>query len=150
VDELRPERHLDRSPIFETMFIVDNNPNALRETVVIGNLRIRRRVIHTGTAKFDLSLSMFRKDGGRRLSIEYRTDLFTQATATRLLHQYVQLLERIVAEPDARIADLARPLIPASTAWPQEWQGRRTPYPRNATIAQLFESQAGLHRTRQP
>src|SRR5258705_2127668 len=66
VEELRPDRSLGHSPLIDTAFVLDNNPGGVDATRKAGNLRLTRRVIDTGTAKFDLAMMLFRRDGGRR------------------------------------------------------------------------------------
>ena len=142
VEELRPDRSLARGPLIDTVFVLDNNPRAVGGTERVGDLILRRRVIDTGTSKFDLGLLLFKRDGGRRATLEYRTDLFKPATAAGLLQRYRRLLDSILVDPDLPIdrlplltdAETAR-VVGAST-------GEELPYPREQTIAQLFEREA--------
>jgi amino acid adenylation domain-containing protein len=142
VEELRPDRSLARGPLIDTVFVLDNNPRAVGGTERVGDLILRRRVIDTGTSKFDLGLLLFKRDGGRRATLEYRTDLFKPATAAGLLQRYRRLLDSILVDPDLPIdrlplltdAETAR-VLAAST-------GAAIPYPREHAIAQLFEREA--------
>ena len=142
VEELRPDRSLSRGPLIDTVFVLDNNPRAVGGTEHVGDLILRRRVIDTGTAKFDVGLLLFRRDGGRRATLEYRTDLFTPAAAAGLLQRYRRLLDSILVDPDLPIdrlplltdAETAR-VLGVST-------GAAIPYPREQTIAQLVEREA--------
>ena len=99
-------------------------------------------MIDTGTAKFDLGLLLFKRDGGRRATLEYRTDLFKPATAAGLLQRYRRLLESILVDPDLPIDRLPL-LADAETAHVLGAStGAATPYPREQTIVQLFEREA--------
>ena len=64
------------------------------------------------TAKFDITLVMWETAEGMEGTLEYNTDLYEEATMQRLLHHFQTLLEGIVTNPDAQIADL-----PLLTAW---------------------------------
>ena len=44
---------------------------------------------------------------GLRVSLEYCTDLFDEATASQMLEHYRVLLECVVAEPERRLSELA-------------------------------------------
>ena len=142
VEELRPDRNLAHGPIIDTVFVLDNNPGAVGGTVRIGDLTLRRRVIDTGTSKFDLGLLLFRRDGGRRATLEYRTDLFKATTAASLLQRYPRLLDGIVADPDATIDRL--PLLSDADAEDvlRVSSGATPSYPRGQTVSQLFELEA--------
>lgn len=105
--------------------------------------------LDTGTAKFDLTL--FVRQGapaGRgepapwRAAMEYHADLFRPATARRLLHRYEVLLEGIAADPERRVSEL--PLLrPAERRQlVEEWSGRATAYPSDASIPGLVAAQA--------
>ena len=142
VEELRPDRSLARGPLIDTVFVLDNNPRAVGSTERVGDLILRRRVIDTGTSKFDLGLLLFKRDGGRRATLEYRTDLFKPSTAAGLLQRYRRLLDSILADPDLPIDRL--PLLTSvETAQAVSLSsGPDTPYPLDHTITQLFEREA--------
>jgi len=138
VEELRPERSLDRSPVIETVFVLDNNPHSIGETIASGDLTLCRRVAEPGTAKFDLGLLIFRTDGGRRVALEFRRDLFERDTAVRLLRQYARLLRNLVVSPDATLATLLLDDTDVSPAT----HARHTIYPRTSTLFQQVEEHA--------
>ncbi len=62
--------------------------------------------VHTGTAKFDLTMELDER-GGRVIGrVEYRSDLFERETIERLIRHYEQLLTSIAASPGRRVDDL--------------------------------------------
>jgi len=142
VEELRPARSLSHSPLIDTAFVLDNNPGSAYATHAAGDLRLKRRVIDTGTAKFDLAMMLFRRDGGRRATLEYSRDLFEPETASRLLDHYRRLLEGIVSNPDRSIAELPLASDDERTTIATDWSGSTAPYPRDKTLAELFEAEA--------
>ena len=62
--------------------------------------------VESGTAKFDLTLSMRDTEQGLHGTLEYATDLFDHATISRMLRHFQALLEGIAAHPEHRLADL--------------------------------------------
>ena len=98
VEELQPERSLSHSPLFQVMFILQNAP---RQTLALPGLTLRRLEVDSGTAKFDLTLSMTESADGLRAVWEYNTDLFEAATHRRLQGHFQTLLEGIVTDPRA-------------------------------------------------
>jgi len=103
VAELQPARDLSLNPFFQVVFQLRNYP---ARTVSATELNIEDYEFGTDIAKFDLSVGL--RDNGNGLSgtIEYRTDLFDQATIERMVAQFQTLLEGIVRNPEQRISEL--------------------------------------------
>ena len=78
---------------------------------------------------------------GLKAKVEYCTDLFDAGTVRRMLGHYQVLLEGIVANPDARIAEL--PLLTEAERHQLlvEWNQTEVDYPRDKCVHQLFEAQ---------
>ncbi|TCP59165.1 amino acid adenylation domain-containing protein [Tumebacillus sp. BK434] len=103
--ELHPDRDPRFSPLFQTMFVLQNTPAQVTE---LPDLTMRRVTLDNDVAKFDLTLYMEEKADGLTAELEYNTDLFAEGTIVRLLKQWQTLLEGIVEDPHQRI--LALPL----------------------------------------
>jgi amino acid adenylation domain-containing protein len=103
VDELRVERKLDRTPVFQTVFSFDA---ASAGGFALPGVAVRERSAPHRTAKFDLVLNLEEADGGYTAYLEYATDLFDAATMRRMGEQYVHLLGQALAHPDRRISAL--------------------------------------------
>jgi amino acid adenylation domain-containing protein len=103
VEDLRPERHLSRNPLFQVSFVFQNLPGGSLELpdVELGSLPVER-----GLAKLDLTLEMTECEGGLAGYFEYNTDLFERPTIAALAERFLVLLAEIAAGPDRRIADL--------------------------------------------
>ncbi|HEX2252402.1 MAG TPA: condensation domain-containing protein, partial [Thermoanaerobaculia bacterium] len=104
VEELRPSRDLSLPPLFRVLFVLQNQP--MPELTAEG-LTFRFQVPRTGSAMFDLTLSMREAtDGTLTGSLSYRHDLFDAATARRILGHFEHLLRAAVAAPDRPLAAL--------------------------------------------
>ena len=137
VEELRPERQPGSNPLFRVVFQLEE-PLAVER---LGEARAELRRVETGTAKFDLTLSLVRESGRFAAVLEYDADLFDPATAERLLGHWRTLAAGIAADPGARLSDL--PLLgPAEADQLRSWAGGAAEYPRAATIHGLFAEQA--------
>ena len=81
VEELQPERDLSHQPLFQVMFVLQNAP---REALQLAGQRITLMKQESGTAKFDVIVSVV--EGEEELSgvIEYRKELFEEETIVRL------------------------------------------------------------------
>jgi len=106
VELLDPRRQRNQSPLFQVSLVLQNAP--LRWPSAAG-MQIEPIQIDTGTAKYDLTLFCFEREGCLSGYAEYRTALFDPATIDRMLSSLATLLEGAVADPDQPIGRL--PLV---------------------------------------
>jgi amino acid adenylation domain-containing protein len=142
VDELRPERSLSHSPVFQVALILQNLPASRLD---LPGMTMAPLEADTGRAQFDLSLFFYpRLDGGLLARLEYASDLFDAATIQRLLGYFRRLLAGAVAEGGERARLSELPLMGAEEREQvlRQWNATATAYPREATIPGLFEEQA--------
>jgi hypothetical protein len=108
VEELQPERALDRMPLFQVAFDL---MEGLVGLPTIPGLAFTMQETNSGTAVFDLSLHMTATDQGLSGSMRYRADLFRPDTIARMLNQYAALLLSIVAQPAATLDQLLAEML---------------------------------------
>jgi amino acid adenylation domain-containing protein len=106
VETLQPERDVSRTPLFQVMFVLQNNrmPDLDRQELTLTPLAPDEG---TGTAKFDLTLALHETPQGFAGAIEYNTDLFDTATIERMFGHFRSLLESVAADPERRISRLS-------------------------------------------
>lgn len=127
-----------RQPVLQVMMALQS---ATPEPKAFGGLHVALFWGHNGTAKCDLFLNVIDDAQGLRFELEYDSDLFDGATANRLLDSYQCLLEAAVTDPASRIDRL--PILSASDrALLEAANATAAAYPREESIAQLFEAQA--------
>ena len=138
VEELQPERDRSRSLLFQVMF---QFRNFYMESLHLAGVQVEEFEFDTGIAKFDLTLDIIERAGGIACLFRYNTDLFDDATISRMGEHFNVLLEAISGNAKQRISDL--PLLTARekrqllTA-----NGRPRKYIENRSIHQLVEAQA--------
>jgi amino acid adenylation domain-containing protein len=138
VRELRPDRTVSRNPLFQVMFVLQNAPMSPTD---LPRLEVELHEVDTGTAKFDLTLSMTEAPQGLKASLEYNADLFEPSTVSRLLGCFQTLLESVIAQPDQKVSRLSI-LTPAERhQLLSGWNQSLSSYPRDLNIAELFEEQ---------
>ena len=138
VEELQPERTLSHAPIFQVMFVFQNTP---QETIKLADLTIEPINLKTQTAKFDLTLSLTETPAGLIGEWEYSTDLFDDATITRMNGHFQVLLAAIVANPDLEIGRLSILTEAEKHQLLVEWNDTKVEYPQDKCIHELFEEQ---------
>ncbi|HKV12834.1 MAG TPA: amino acid adenylation domain-containing protein, partial [Thermoanaerobaculia bacterium] len=99
VETLAPARELNRTPLFQVKFVLQNAP---RPPLAAAGLTLAPLEIDTGTAKFDLLWNLWEsEEGGISGALEYSVDLYERATAKRLFALYERVLADLVARPEA-------------------------------------------------
>lgn len=138
VEELQPERNLSLSPLFQVLFTFQHAPASRLE---IPGLSMSFMEVDTGSAKFDLYLSMTESEQGLSGMLEYNRDLFDDAAMRRLLAHFHLLLEGVAAAPDLPISQ--RPLLlPEEKELLTEWNNTQADFPDDLCLHELFEIQA--------
>ncbi|MFE9122826.1 amino acid adenylation domain-containing protein [Streptomyces sp. NPDC007172] len=109
VEELNPVRSLARHPLFQVMFVLQNNERAELD---LAGVRWESEPLGLRVAKFDLNIGMtesFAADGtpdGLAGAVEYAADLFDRETVERLTASLVRLLDAVTAAPRLPIGDI--------------------------------------------
>jgi amino acid adenylation domain-containing protein len=137
VEELHPDRHLGRNPLFQTMLVLQ------REAAqpVLPGVETELLDVDTGTAKFDLTLMLAEENSGAAGALEYACDLFDAATVDRMLGHLRTLLEGAVEDPGRRLSEL--PLLTAAEqAELAAWTRPRVPHPASILVHEGVAAQA--------
>jgi amino acid adenylation domain-containing protein len=103
VEELQPDRDASRTPLFQTMFSLQN---ARLAPLDLPDLSLSLVDIEVPIAKFELTLAVTEHEDGLRGSFEYSTELFDRSTIERFARIYDLLGEHVVAQPDVALATL--------------------------------------------
>ena len=139
VEELQPERHLNQSPLFQVMFVLQNTP------VELPNLRdliVCRLGLDRGTALYELTLELRESQNGLDGFIEYNSDLFDSDSIERMVGHFQMLLEGIAANPNQRISDLPILTEAERRRLLVAWNATERVYPSDKCIHELFEAAA--------
>jgi alpha-ketoglutarate-dependent taurine dioxygenase len=105
---LNPERELNRTPLFQSKFVLQNAPMPPLE---LDGLTVSILEVDSGTTKFDLLLSIWETEQGLSGKLEYSTDLFNASTITRMLADYETILRTIVAQSNIKLTTLKEYLV---------------------------------------
>ena len=136
VEELQPERSLNRQPLFQVLLTLQTWEETHLEGLELTFMNTRREV-----TKFDLSLFLSETDSGLYSWFAYNSDLFDGPTIARLLKHFHTLLEGIAANPEARLSEL--PLMTKEERQQlEQWNQTQSEYEREKCVHQLFELQA--------
>ena len=116
VEHLQPERDLSRSPLFQTMFVLQKAPLSEQKNLValalgeagskatLGDLELESVKLEQQVALFDNMLVMAETEEGISASLQYSTDLFDAATIEQFVTHFEMLLESIISHPEQKIS----------------------------------------------
>jgi amino acid adenylation domain-containing protein len=136
VEVLNPARSLSHHPLFQVLFVLQNTGAV---TTALPGLDVEEQDVGSGSAKYDLLLSLAEHPGGGIDGVlEFSADLFDRATAESIVARYLRLLASAVGDPDRTLgaleiltgAEQARLTRPAASR------------PPTATLPALVEAQA--------
>ncbi|HLE83424.1 MAG TPA: amino acid adenylation domain-containing protein, partial [Thermoanaerobaculia bacterium] len=141
VEELRPERNLAHSPLFQVMLALQNAPPPrpalpgarAAEPVDAGAIEV---------AKFDLTLGLVETAEGLAGTLGYNRDLFEPTTVRRLLRHFETLLASAVEDPSRRLSELALLAAAERHQLLSEWNDTAAPDPEEACLHRPFERRA--------
>ena len=103
VEELHPQRDLNRSPLFQVMF---NMVNLADESIEVRGLTLSSLSFLEDQPKFDLVLYAAEQGGKIDLNLVYDSDLFYAETVSLMLDNLGMILARAAGEPNVRLSEL--------------------------------------------
>jgi amino acid adenylation domain-containing protein len=137
VSALRPERDPSHSPLFQTMFVMQESSRNFRAPELVVELLDPP----FGVSKFDLALDVRADEDELDVTLEYNTDLFDHATAAQLLNQFQTLAANATTAPETA---LSRLLMLTEEEWElilSRWNQTEVRYRRDLCVHQIFEEQ---------
>ncbi|HUV00820.1 MAG TPA: amino acid adenylation domain-containing protein, partial [Bacteroidales bacterium] len=141
VEIVKPERIADANPLFQVAFAWQNN---LSVAMNLDGVRSERIVGKERTPVFDIILSLWENGNNIEGEIEYNLDILKTETITRLRDHYLTLLNNLVENIDVSVSSV--PMISEEEKKLIDgYNNTQTNYPKNKTIAQLFEDQVKLY-----
>jgi amino acid adenylation domain-containing protein len=139
VDRLQPERDMSHTPLFQVALALQNAPS---EPLELPGLTLTPVQADTGTAKFDMMMTISETPDGLSGALEYNTDLFDASTIRRMMGHFRTLLEGAVADPDQPITELPLLTERESRRMLVDWNATALSTPTDRCVHELFEAQA--------
>ena len=113
VDELKVERNLAFSPLYQIWFSMhEGRTNAF----ALHDLAAEVRAVERTQGRYDLKLEVEHQDGQLRLNWEYDRALFEPFTIARFAQHFNRLLQTACGAPDAPLSQIAFDTMPVAAA----------------------------------
>lgn len=141
VEAIKPERNPSFSPIFQVMFILQNQ-NEERGGLKIGDLSLSAIPLAPETSMFDLTLKLEEQESKLFGELEYNTDLFSENTIHHFIEHFQNVLQGFISDSKQSIS--AIPLLGKGELEKiiVGFNQTQRNYPESETICTLFEKQA--------
>jgi amino acid adenylation domain-containing protein len=137
VEEIAPERDPSRSPLFQVLFALLEEPLSQMQ---LPGVTFERLPPEQAVARFDLSLWCSAEPDRLRCTFEYATALFDRSTVQRMGGQLLRLLEAALAEPDRPL--VALPMLPEEELALLHSHSGGARAPALETVPELISAQA--------
>ncbi len=139
VEDLRPQRNASHSPLFQTMFVFQNLPDA---PVTLPGLTLEALASPSVTAKFELTLLLEGDGDAITGTLEFNADLFARDTVQSFVEQWLALLSGMAAAPDAPVDRIALIAGRERQRLLAAWSDGGRPLRADATILDLLAERA--------
>jgi len=108
IESLQPAAETFEEPFFRVNFICQREYARASEFVFeFAGIRMSTMPSKSQGALYDLNFFLIEREAGWRLSIEYNTDLYQEASAQRMLRDFQDLMQRIVSDPTRKLSQLS-------------------------------------------
>lgn len=142
VDALQPGRERGDSPLYRVALAVSDTPWMPGHGLKLEGLDSLPLDFPRGVLDLEMHLWVYDTEEGMTGRLEYSVDLYSEATARRLLEGLRRVLEAVVEAPEQPINGLTVLSQQERELQLSGWNRTERTYPREATIHALFEERA--------
>lgn len=140
IDDLKIERNLNRSPLFDVMVVLHNNEKD-KSTDGIQSLKLQSIPVKQVISKFDLSFNFREGNDKLETTIEYSTDLFDEWRIKQMCVHLHMILKHISEEPAVTLKNIQLLSEKENHYLLNEFNDTSCIYPSDKTIIDFFEAQ---------
>ncbi|SHJ91509.1 amino acid adenylation domain-containing protein, partial [Clostridium cavendishii DSM 21758] len=138
VDAVEVRRDFSRNPLFDVMFILQNNEAI---NLLMNDIKIEPIWEDNKIAKFDLNVTMESNENGYFVGAEYCTALFKKDTINRFLVHFKQVLSKIIDTPEIPIEEIKIITKEEEDLILNKFNHTYLEYDKEKTIVDMFEEQ---------
>ncbi|PQQ23211.1 non-ribosomal peptide synthetase, partial [Photorhabdus luminescens] len=138
VEIVQPPRRLAHTPLFQVMFVWQNNESTDWELPKLAVSPVDQAV---DVVKFDLELGLSEEEGRIVGALNYATALFDPSTVERQVEYLRAVLQAMVTNSQQPVGDIDILSPTERKLLLETWNATETAYPEALCIHQLFEQQ---------
>ena len=154
VQRLQPDRNPSLTPLFQTMFVMQQAPTLVGQKLapfalgagdaqiqlselILESLQLAERV-----TQFELTLAIAGNGDDLSALLEYDAELFDSATIESMAQHFTELLTSITANPEQRVASLSLLTKAEEKTLLSDWNATDRDYSVSGSMLSLFNAQA--------
>lgn len=142
LNKLNITRDASRNPLFDTLFIYQNNGNP---KVKLGDLKADYYISDNHTSKFDFSLEITPEDNHLNLCLEYCTKIFSREFMEQFLQHYIQIINIITISQNLSISNIDIVLPHEKNLLLNVFNSTYLNYDTSKSIIDLFDEEVKKH-----
>ena len=135
VKDLNLNRDSNRNPLFDTMFVYQNDGESLPK---LPNLKLSPCYFPQSISKFDFSMELYPKGENFEARLEFRTDLFTSTFMEQFLNDYINLIKNFLKNETIFLSEVS---IANQKKIEDLFNNTYLPYDETPSLVELFEKQ---------
>jgi nonribosomal peptide synthetase DhbF len=142
VEELAPQRSLNRTPLFQVVFAYQSAPPSIDDEEDRGSLQMEAVEGDEIQVRFDLEVHAQEQDGEIRTDWIYNRDLFDRWRIQQMAQHYRIVLEAVATDPQLEIRNIDLLGVNERKQILEEWNRTHRDYPHIARLTELVEKHA--------
>lgn len=147
IERLQIPRDTGRLPLFEVMVVLQNAGIDAEGIGELDGLTAEEYAVENNTSKYDLLFNFTRVGDNLLVRLEYNSDIFEHSSIERLQAHFRRLWQAVMMNEYEAVGRLDY-LSDGDRQQLEAFNDNVSPYPRTATIHELFEEQAALHSSK--
>lgn len=138
INKLNIKRDTGRNPLFDTMFIYQNEGY---KELNFKDITAEYFIPDTKISKFDFSLEAIQQKDRIDINVEFSTKLFTQEFMTQFCEHYLIIINTVLDNCNIKISNICMLSAEEKHKILYDFNNTFVNYPINKTISKLFEEQ---------
>ncbi|EPR07806.1 non-ribosomal peptide synthase/polyketide synthase [Ruminiclostridium papyrosolvens] len=139
LDKLEIKRDISRNPLFDVMFVMQNNEKYMFDA---GDIRITDISAEFKVEKFDITIAVGEQDSEYIVNLGYRNDLFKESSMNVMLSHLNTIISNMVQDPYQSIKDIQRISRDEEHKVLNIFNNTDAEYPRDKTVSEILNEQA--------
>lgn len=136
VETVHINRDMSRNPLFDVMFVFQNNEDITKEADKAGFELIE---LENKISKMDLSISIMHKKEECEVAFEYCTDLFKETSIELMMQHFIVILEQIIERPGNKIEQIGMMTQQERTIIHEVFNKTQVEFPKERCVHDIFE-----------
>ena len=139
VEDLEIEREVSRNPLFDVMFAFQGEE---RLELISSDISLFEKKIKEDTAKFDMTVEIFKNEDEYKIKYGYRTSLYKEESINEIGQRLISILNQAVSSPEENIANINGIDEKEERLILNEINDTSVPFNKNLTIPEMLDEQA--------